>query len=132
MQVKLCDDFCHDCAFRGDLNGYGTCCNFLLITGVMRPCPAGSGCTVKKRGRRLSAWNYEDAQKWNNSASKPIDLKNKKFWERTCQECGAQFYAYNPKQVFCSKKCNDRAQQRRYYAKKKQREGEINAKTLGK
>lgn len=31
-------------------------CNYYLITGIRRPCPAGSGCTVADAGRKLRPW----------------------------------------------------------------------------
>lgn len=41
----------HPCT--GCLHFYGRyhnnkCCNYLFDTGHMRPCPAGTGCTVKR------------------------------------------------------------------------------------
>lgn len=31
-------------------------CNYYLITGQRRPCPAGAGCTVADTGRKLRPW----------------------------------------------------------------------------
>ena len=31
-------------------------CNYYLITGQRRPCPAGAGCTVADAGRKLRPW----------------------------------------------------------------------------
>jgi len=31
-------------------------CSYYLITGIRRPCPAGSGCTVADTGRKLRPW----------------------------------------------------------------------------
>lgn len=37
---------CASCFYHGKCGGM-ICCNYLLKTGQMRPCPAGAGCTVK-------------------------------------------------------------------------------------
>ena len=52
-------DYCDGCRYRGMLNGYGYCCNYIFATGHRRPCPPGEGCTEKvlrerrkKRGKK--------------------------------------------------------------------------------
>lgn len=37
---------CATCFYHGKCGGM-ICCNFFLMTGQRRPCPAGEGCTVK-------------------------------------------------------------------------------------
>lgn len=37
---------CATCHYHGKCDGR-ICCDYLLMTGKIRPCPAGKGCTVK-------------------------------------------------------------------------------------
>lgn len=52
-------EFCKDCFYRGRaIYGNLRPCNYLLVTGKSRPCPAGQGCTVKVGTKRnwKSSW----------------------------------------------------------------------------
>lgn len=57
----LVDDSCCGCVYRSRLNGAGVkgkwntatyCCDYILFRKVSRPCPAGAGCTVRKKRKR--------------------------------------------------------------------------------
>ena len=39
--------YCVGCIYRRGSRGE-TSCDYILMTGVRRPCPAGEGCTAKK------------------------------------------------------------------------------------
>lgn len=46
----ICDIWCEGCNY---LPKVGTiCCDYLMTTGHRRPCPAGTGCTVRSRPTR--------------------------------------------------------------------------------
>lgn len=51
---------CVGCDYHGGYNRYSACCNYYLITGHRRPCPAGAGCTVRSatgnKQRCKSVW----------------------------------------------------------------------------
>ncbi len=67
------DDHCRGCQYRGRIRAGATkdatdhyyCCNFMLIEGRRRPCPAGTGRTVKVRGKMIdpSSWRAGGANK---------------------------------------------------------------------
>jgi hypothetical protein len=51
---KVCDENCMDCIYFTGHVEITWCCNYFLMTDHRRPCPPGTGCTVKQsRGRRL-------------------------------------------------------------------------------
>lgn len=43
-----CDRWCRDCRYYLGRHNAGRCCHYLLETGHMRPCQAGTGCTAKE------------------------------------------------------------------------------------
>ena len=49
--MSLCDDTCRPCIYSGVLTE-GVCCNYILITGNRRGCPAGKGCERRVVGDR--------------------------------------------------------------------------------
>lgn len=42
---------CDGCFFFEGRWETSKCCNYFLLTGQRRPCPAGAGCTVRKDGK---------------------------------------------------------------------------------
>lgn len=46
----ICDRWCRDCRYYQGRHNASRCCNYLLLEGRMRPCPAGTGCTAKAAG----------------------------------------------------------------------------------
>ena len=50
----VCDEACKGCIYLGELTGM-PCCNYLLQTDRIRPCPPGKDCTEwssRKWGKR--------------------------------------------------------------------------------
>ena len=43
----MVDSYCTGCFFRTKVQSFGICCDYLLITGHIRPCCSGEGCTVR-------------------------------------------------------------------------------------
>ncbi len=52
--MSLCDQRCRKCIYGGTVSGGGVVCDYLLITGNRRRCPAGKKCERYVRGNRLS------------------------------------------------------------------------------
>lgn len=121
-------DYCKDCTY-GSIAGEHIICNYFLSTGIRRPCPAGDGCTVKKKGRKVNNWGYEDGIKWKQADEyrkqcreerleqirRERHLKNIRI--ATCPECGKEFEAYDPKRIYCSNQCKCRVESRKRYRK---------------
>lgn len=42
------DPYCNGCIYRGNYN----ICDYLLVTGELRGCPAGKGCNKRSAGRK--------------------------------------------------------------------------------
>ena len=56
----MVDDYCKGCFYRvllPALGGYG--CEYICITEKRRPCPSGTGCTVKLEKNRAGTKNAE-------------------------------------------------------------------------
>lgn len=51
MANRICST-CGDCYYVGHIGWKTYCCDYYLITGTRRPCPAGEDCTVKLIGKR--------------------------------------------------------------------------------
>ena len=54
-EVKTTDDYCEGCIYRTVVHifsSHNSACYYNVITGKKRPCKAGSGCTVKRVGKR--------------------------------------------------------------------------------
>ena len=51
----LCSRLCRSCVHGSDHTTGTVTCDYILNTGRRRPCPAGDGCTVYKRGPSLQA-----------------------------------------------------------------------------
>lgn len=55
MSFKYCERPCRYRAGEYDKNG----CNYMLVTGTMRGCPAGEGCTRFEEGERIDIREIE-------------------------------------------------------------------------
>lgn len=121
MANGLCDKFCGNCVYCQRTNGEGgfRICTYFLTTGIRRPCPAGTGCTVKKVGRAKSAWAYRNASEWSK---KMLEAKKEKAVLRksVCPCCGIEFESTVQSQKYCSKRCRNIVAQRALYERKKQ------------
>lgn len=129
MANGLCDRYCDGCVFcqRSAGGGGYRICTFYLSTNTRRPCPAGDGCIVKQKGKKLSKWCYENNVAWD----KAIEERNKVRMQyarqcqmekralnpiiKVCPECGVTFNAKVPQQIYCSKRCKCRVESRKRY-----------------
>lgn len=128
MANGICDSYCKDCAFGQYASGdWMMICTYFLSTGIRRPCPAGEGCTVKQKGRKIHKWCYEDSVQWRKADEyrkrmreerteqirRERQIKNLRI--STCPECGNVFQTDSPKRIYCGDKCKNRAKSRDQY-----------------
>lgn len=116
--ANVCDRFCKNCMYANTLGNGTIACNYFLTTNIRRPCKAGTGCTVKKIGKKIGAWKYENDAQWGR---KMYEARLAKAVQRTaiCQECGIEFETTNVNKIYCSKRCNCRINQRRYWERQR-------------
>lgn len=51
--MSLCDSYCEPCVYSRVNDQYGlTLCNYIIITGKRRGCPAGKGCDKRIIGEK--------------------------------------------------------------------------------
>ena len=118
MAKGLCDSYCKGCIY----NGYGvsdtvTLCTYFLATDTRRPCPAGTGCTVKQTGRKKGKWEQEKDESWKQR-EKTI---SKEVLHRVCAcGCGEEFDTQNIRRIFFSKKCACRISQRSFHKRRRE------------
>ena len=48
--IKTVDDYCIGCAYLMRVGDGTNACDYIGATEKRRPCPAGTGCTVRKEG----------------------------------------------------------------------------------
>jgi hypothetical protein len=55
QDIKTIDSYCRNCIYRAMTAGKAgdKFCAYILIEEKCRPCPAGTGCTVRKIGKRI-------------------------------------------------------------------------------
>lgn len=58
-EQKACDKFCHDCWYYRMIFHDLKYCSYFFDTDKRRPCPAGTGCTVKVKRKKKTRgeWN---------------------------------------------------------------------------
>ena len=49
----MVDKYCDGCFFRTKVQSFGVCCDYILITGHIRPCCSGEGCTVRSLDKNI-------------------------------------------------------------------------------
>lgn len=131
--VSVCDDYCIGCVFNQNASGdKQTCCTFYLVTDIRRPCPAGAGCTVRKLGKKIGKWSYEHQHGWETAKLKGEARRNTAYKEelkklrkeqrmmtKVCPVCGEEFQTDNPRKVYCSERCKNKAKSRTHYRRNK-------------
>ena len=116
----VCDSYCKGCVYNcyGTGDGY-TICTDLIKTDKLRPCPAGTGCTVRLIGKKTSLWEYENNVAWERYKKERAEAKRKARLEKerlarmrtvTCPICGTVFQTTDARKNYCSRKCSNRAQ----------------------
>ena len=135
----ICDSYCKGCVFNGYFNGKSlTVCEYFLRTGQLRPCPAGTGCTVKQTGNKKQLWRHQGDATWKNAGKKLSEGKPARrskrakkqkpprtVYHRSCPNCGTEFDTTNKHKIYCCRRCTDQVRNRRHYAREKaQKEGQ--------
>lgn len=113
----ICDRYCKSCVFNGYGNERMTVCEYFLQTGLRRPCPAGTGCTVKSTGEKKSLWQHQSDQSWNQKQKR--EAKAKEVLHKVCPCCGTDFDTTDPRKIFCSIQCKNREKQRELHRRNK-------------
>lgn len=106
-EEKVCDRYCAKCIYSTGCTDWGYVCNYYLETGKRRPCPPGTGCTVKSTGKKIRYLEQMRDIEWSKrmlEARKAKAVPHKKI----CKECGLEFEAVYKNRSFCSKRCKDR------------------------
>jgi predicted nucleic acid-binding Zn ribbon protein len=102
----VCDRFCDGCVFLALATGDLRVCEYFFCTRERRPCPAGTGCTVKKTGKKKTNWRYEADRTWE---IKKKQEKEPVVYHRACPTCGTEFDTTSKNKVYCCKQCKDKA-----------------------
>lgn len=103
MANGVCDRFCNGCVFKQHINGGKLMlCEYYFRTGRRRPCPAGSGCTVKETGKRKFGWALENDATWENKQ------KWKVKYHRECLYCGKGFDTSDGRKAYCCFECRNK------------------------
>lgn len=114
----VCDQYCKDCVYSNLATGEDILlCAYYLKTNIRRPCPAGTGCTVKKTGKKSGAWSDERKRSW---AKKMAEARKAKKVVRNlvCPCCGTEFEATDLHTKYCSTRCKNRMSQRAAYMRR--------------
>lgn len=122
IKRNVCDEFCDGCVYKSTLMDFPRCCNYLLATGKVRPCPAGTGCTVKLHGKKRTRQRLDD-EEWEKLKKERKKKYSKEYWEKkksermqtmTCPLCGEQFETSDTRRRYCSKECSEKAKEMQY------------------
>lgn len=113
----VCDRFCDGCVFLAWANSNTRVCEYFVRTGQRRPCPAGTGCTVKSTGKKKTLWQHQSDQSWNHKQK--MEAKAVEIYHKVCACCGEEFETHSSRQIYCSNKCKNRATQMAYHHRKK-------------
>ena len=50
--MSICDATCKPCIYSSVMSTWGVSCNYILVTGNRRGCPAGKGCERRIVGKK--------------------------------------------------------------------------------
>lgn len=59
---SICDSYCKGCIYLGKVSQAYMCCRYVFVEDKLRPCPAGTGCTVKQTDKEIKQ-KAEEAKK---------------------------------------------------------------------
>ena len=127
MVNGICDRHCKGCVYLSYLNNsHYLYCSYILKTGKRRPCPAGTGCTVKQTGSKVNAWAYPTEQQEKPKAAPKPRRRAKIVRHLVCPSCGKEFDTTSSIKIFCSFECKERERKRAYHKRKKLENGTNN------
>ena len=73
--MSVCDKTCKPCIYSSVMSTWGVSCNYILVTGNRRGCPAGKGCERRIVGKKQ---NSIDGLIFRGRAEKKEDKKAEK------------------------------------------------------
>ena len=101
----VCNSYCNGCIYLGYATGDMKLCEYMLKTDKRRPCPAGTGCTVKQTGDRKLPWRAEADETWKVNQKKPKKRKHKEVYHKKCPVCGKIFETTKIHKIYCCEDC---------------------------
>lgn len=87
--MSLCDASCKGCIYSTYTSMWGVTCNYILVTGTRRGCPAGKQCTRREYGERsisLDVLLYRGQDKTKMPKKKPEPERDPEAVERLKQK----------------------------------------------
>ena len=113
--AKVCDSYCKGCIYVGKVSQLYLCCRYVFVEDKLRPCPAGTGCTVKQTNKEIKR-KAEDAKKalaverMKQRAEEQRLRAERKEAERLsklrpCKHCGKIFLPNKDHREHCSFEC---------------------------
>ena len=110
--ASVCDSYCKNCIYVGKASWHTLCCRYVFVEDKLRPCPAGTGCTVKMtdqevKRRAAAAKKANDIERKAIIAQKKRENYAKKRAERRkfCRYCGKEFMPTKERHFFCCSEC---------------------------
>ena len=147
--ASICDSYCRGCIYSGKSQGL-PCCQYVFMEDKLRPCPAGTGCTVRITNQEVRRRNEEERKAIAVERMKlQAALREQKHREylakkqaeqeekrKPCKNCGKIFLPNKEHRDHCCNECayqyhlkteNERSRKRwaaMQAAKKKKKEEE--------
>ena len=116
--ANVCDSYCKGCIYVGKSQGL-PCCRYVFVEDKLRPCPPGTGCTVKLTNKDVKRRNEEErkaiavermklqaelrAQKHREHLAKKQAAQEAK--RKPCKHCGKIFLPSKEHRDHCSSEC---------------------------
>ena len=97
---SVCDEYCLNCKYFYGSSEYELCCTYYLETDKRRPCPAGTGCTVKKKSKQKRM-----CQKFQHERMNVKEQTKQGRVFRNCLLCGKEFLVTRHDKKYCDAVC---------------------------
>ena len=116
--ASVCDNYCKGCIYSGKSQGL-PCCRYVFVEDKLRPCPAGTGCTVKLTNKDVKRRNDEERKAKEIQRMKlQAELREQKHREhlakklaeqeekrKPCKNCGKIFLPNKDHRDHCCDEC---------------------------
>ena len=117
--ASVCDNYCKGCIYLGKINGNAPCCQYVFMEDKLRPCPAGTGCTVRITNQEAKRRNDEERKAKEIQRMKlQAELREQKHREylakkqaeqeekrKPCKNCGKIFLPNKDHRDHCCDEC---------------------------
>ena len=117
--ANVCDSYCKGCIYVGKIGSGALCCRYIFVSDKLRPCPPGTGCTVKLTNKDVKRRNEEERkaiavermklqaalreQKHREYLAKKQAAQEEK--RKPCKHCGTVFVPSKEHRDFCCSEC---------------------------